>query len=304
MSVIKNENIDGVLPMVLDYQQNPSKAKLNEVIESLAPYIRNYPQFAFRKNDDDIKSDFFLYILERFDGFLVKYDHSLSNFSTYLSIKLKNHFLNYLRREQSRNKLTVYSYEIDSLSETIFNEDEHSWKTSEEEKIDVHTEKLEKEIFADSQKNSFRYLCVKLYFFDFFKEEDFLLLKEHTKKTYSVLLSEINNFAEEIARKKRNKLKYEFRLNKIHYKIIKISDEIKNTPTENVEKIEELQKKLNSRRDEVLIRYNSVSVRPTMRAVADILSADVSKVQNVINYFKSGIKKRDPRGFNLGLEEF
>ena len=117
--------------------------------------------------------------------------------------------------------MTVYSYEIDSLSETIFNEDEHSWKTSEEEKIDVHTEKLEKEIFADSQKNSFRYLCVKLYFFDFFKEEDFLLLKEYTKKTYSVLLSEINNFAEEIARKKRNKLKYEFRLNKIHYKINK-----------------------------------------------------------------------------------
>lgn len=293
--MIKNETIDDVTSLIIDYQLSPEEEKLNIIIEKIAPYIRNYPQFAFRKSDEDIKSDFFLYVYERFDGFLKKYDPKLSKFSTYLSIKLKNHFLNFLRREKSMNKIEVVSYEVDSVSEVIFQESENVWKVSERQKLNNKASEIERDFF-NSKKNPFRYICTKLYYFDFFNEEDFLLLKKLTKKKYSEILSEINQFAEDIAKRKRNKLKYEFRLNKVHHKMMTISKKIESLSKES-EKGEqrELQKKLNVKKNEILRKYNSISTRPTMRSVAKILSVDTSKVQNVINYFKSSVKKRDYR---------
>lgn len=60
------------------------------ILTEISPFIRNYPGFVWGCRDEDLKSDFYLYVLERLDVILRHYDETKCRFVTYLSVCLRH----------------------------------------------------------------------------------------------------------------------------------------------------------------------------------------------------------------------
>ncbi len=316
------ERLEEVVPYIIAYQQlkyeRADTTKLSSeiqryleqfdsgslfrlIITKVEPYIRNYPQLAFRKTNEDLKSDFFVYIYERFEGILEKFDNNLGKFSIYLSIKLKNYFLNYIRRAKVMNKIKSINYEIDTASEAIFKDSYNLELNVSEREIYVEEKSREKSLLDNLKREPFRYLCIKLYFFDLFTEKDFSMLMSYLKvneQTISIVKKNIDALSEEVHRKRLVKIYYENCLNKTHYQNMLRSESLRDLKLVNRDKgtIKELVEKhesISKRRSALLQKYYAVNIFPSMKAIACVLQTEATKVSNIINYYKQYLNKKD-----------
>ncbi len=294
--------LEDVVPIVVEYQKRHADGKdveglMNLIMIQLRPYITNYPHFAFRKNDEDLKSDFFIYIYERFESVVRKYDPALGKFSTYLSIKLKHHFFNYMRRLKSRNKIRVSTYTLDSTIETVSrDEDDVLLKVAENESY-MNEKKIKKDLFKEVEGDLFRFLCIKLYYIDFFEDDDFsklvLYLDFKSEKLKDSLHDEVSNLQDEIFKKKKTKLYYELCLNKIYQQRLERQNKIISLDNQaDLAELLEKQKKVSDRKESLLNRYHAVNIFPSMKSVADIMRSEPNKISNVINYYKKYLKRK------------
>ncbi|BBM89181.1 hypothetical protein COTS27_00875 [Spirochaetota bacterium] len=301
--IVRNEDDpDKISPAHLEISKQFDRASLLKlIITKVEPYIRNYPQIAFRKTNEDLKSDFFVYIYERFENILDKYDHNLGKFSTYLSIKLKNYFLNYVRRVKMMNKIKLINYEITPSTENIF-KDRYNLELNVAEREEyIGEKKKETSLLINLKKDPFRYLCIKLYFFELFTKNDFIMLVNYlgvAQADYPSVHKDISELSEEVHRKKLVKIYYENCLNKTYYQNMVREEEIRDIVTvdkhkDTLSEIMAKQKRINDRRGVLLQKYYTINIFPSMKAIAKVLRTEATKVSNIINYYKQYLSKKD-----------
>ena len=281
---------------IIDYQNDQDPKKLDNILNGICQYIKYYPQIAFRKNDEDLQSEFFMYIMERFNDIVLKYNPESSKFSTYLSIRLKSHFLNYLKREKNKRNFDILP---SSDKEFLFEnkdkiyEQEYMQVAESEGNYEVYNvEDISTNFFNNLKHDTLKYLALKLYYVDFFDSNDLNLLKDYLKHdNYKNIFQKFTNFLEETQNKKAVKLCYEEKLNKLHYDLMQIENKIEKGEISQ-EEAEQLIEKISIKKTKSLSKYHSIKVSPSIKAIANILETDITKISNIINYYKNSIKKK------------
>lgn len=283
--------LNGLANQIIDYHQKQDYNLLQLLWEQVSEYVRFYPTLAFRERDDDRLSDFYLYIFERRESLFNKYNPSLAVFSTYLSIRLRTYYLNFIAQEKIHQKIKITYADkeeifAESKDEALALRDDF---TEDKNLLDV------KIIFPDSQNDTLKYLVIKLYYFDFFSEDDFLLLKSFTGKNYMSLLKMINDLKNKLFEKVSNQLKIDEKINKVYFEILSFQEKKSNTLL--VEEKITMEKEINLRRKNLLEKYKKISVFPPFKIIAEILSQSEVKVANLIVYYKKTLEKTLKKNF-------
>ncbi len=294
----KKTNLAMIGDDVVAYQITKSPELKKKITNALSPYFKYYPKMSFRIFDEDLLSDFYLYVLERIDRILEKYQQQLSQFMTYLSLRLRTYWFNFVKHKKMNEKILL-SYPLndenlikDPTENTLTFSDNQEEKTSQHDTFKYFFPFVKKLIHSKDKTGmaTFRYLVLKLLFFDFFNADDFIVLKNYLKRPYGQVLVKINQFQIALNEKKNQQMKWEIRLNKIFHKMNSLSLNLASLPTD--EKII-LQNKMKKQQEKILDKYYQTKIEPAAKDIARVLEQeDERKINNVINYYKKVASKK------------
>ena len=283
------EKINSLTQKIISYQDKLEPSLLKEILDFISPYIWFYPKLSFRNINEDIASDFYLYIHERFESLILKYQSSMGKFSTYLAIRLQTYFLNFVTQRKNQFK------DIGSLP---LLEDQLVVDTSEDNQTEilgetkVFLEQLEKLKLKDSRK----YLIVKLYYFDWFDEDDFVLLKDVFSNSYSGVLEKLDIMRNHIYDKKNKQLQYENQLNKLYTKNVSykeyFSKEKKSNNDQSNEQLDNSDSKWRTKQKQIMYKYLRIVTYPSFKKIAEATELEEKIITNTINSYKKNLKKR------------
>lgn len=272
------EKINSLTEKILFYQKNLEPSLLKEILDHISPYIWAYPKLSFCNLNEDVASDFYLYIHERFENVLLKYRVTLGKFSTYLSIRLQTYFLNFIG---DRNK------DPKNISHLPLLEEQLILSTENQEEVHVQTQVFLNQLRIYKLKDNKRYLILKLYYFDWFDEDDFILCTKIFSLTYSELLNQLDVLRNHIWKKKQQKFQYETQLNQLytknvnHHSFVKNHSDVQNSP-----------KQWKKIQQNLLDKYLATNCYPAAKVIAEITGCTEYVVSNIINGYKKIIKKQ------------
>ncbi len=275
------------------YQSNRDSKNLDRLWMAISEYVRGYPQLAFRQSDEDVASDFYLYIWERRETLFEKFNPTLGGFRNFLSLRLRSHYLNFLlkkRKSISRDRLS-YSDKEElfreplSLENALGNKNIHS--TILGSLKDVSSESS---FFPDYENNSLNYLVLKLYYLDFFTEDDFIRLKEFTGKKYTELLEGIDQLREEVSEKKRRRLRIDEKLGILYLDLLVCQEQTISESSKGGITLKE--EELSKKRRKVLEDYNRINEFTSFKSIAQVLDIPETKVANTIVYQRKVMEKK------------
>lgn len=287
--------------LVKSFQLTRSEAVRDQILRLVSDYMFHFPAFMFGKRDPDLGSEFYLAALERFDGYLARYDEKAASFHHYLAICLRNLFINLItrRRELQTQSLDaparLASEDALTLGETVLRYEDRSLEG--EENGNEETRKLQR--LFDSVKNEESYLLAKLYHFDLFDDSDFLRLRRHTGKNMGECAAFIEEIMESLRLRKERRAALEYRLTRLYQKILQAQKELdlarqKGDEEELIRKIASLRQK----QSDYLENYRKVRIHPTPRLLAGFFGLSETRVINQLSYFRlSATSRLEKAGF-------
>ena len=249
------------------YLEDPTLTQRKKIVDLITPYVYYFPLYAFSESREDRLSDFYTAFLEKIDKVLEAYKPEFSLFSTFLARALKNAWINFFKKKKQEEILFSGS----ELKEDVLSHLEGHGEGD----MDVVT------LFA-LEKNPFHLLILKLYFFDFFTEDDLLELKTHSGKSYQECLLFLKKIVEEMFDQRARVNFYEQRIQKTHALLLRYRHRGAQDKEREMEKV----------KAEYLARYRAVRVYPSFSSIANFLEVDRIKVSNIVHQFKSRIKKK------------
>lgn len=281
--------------LVKSFQLTRSEAVREKILREVSDYMFHFPSFVFGKHDPDIRSEFYLAALERFDGFLARFDESFASFRHYLSVCLRNLFLNLVmrRRELQTQSLDApiktSGDEVLTLGDTVLRYEDRS--TVEDPAEDDETRTLR--VLFDSVKNEESYLLARLYHFDLFDDSDFLRLRRHTGKNLGECAAFIETVMEFIRERKERRTLLEHRLTRLYQKIVAAQKDLdyarqRGDEEEQIRKIALLRQK----QSDYLDAYQKVRIHPAPRLLADFFGLSEARVVNQLSYFRTSAARR------------
>ena len=266
--------------LLFNYQLGKNPQNKNKIIHLITPYVFNFIDWVYGIKDHDTKSDFYLYIIERFEPLLLGYKREGSLFSTYLSVSLKNYWKKFNRDLKNKYEIEFEDVDVNEYPD---------------EKVSNEEINFTNDIFNEELHNKFNYLILKLVFFDFFNEDDFVHLKELSNKSIPDCLFFLDKLSEEIMEKKKRQNLYESRISRLHQLIIMGQKQI-YLNNDSKDEIKDSEIKINKKQDELLSLYHSVKVCPNYQTIGDFMEIDRVRVSNIINNYKKKIKLKVRHG--------
>lgn len=247
-----------------------------KILAELAFFIRHFPRMAHGERDEDVLSEFYLFFYNNLDRVLNQFDPNKSSFWTFLSRCLSYSWYNFNRQKTE----TIYEdFQQDGVEgHALVSEPIAAFSSAD--KID--------EIFQE-EKDPKKRLILKLYFFDYFNEQDLILLKKIANKSSKKCLQFLDNLMEEILEKKQRYNALESRLTGIQGKIL-AHQRAKLVEANNWNS--EKQKELDDIQDRYIKLYQSVVVHPSFKTIGDFLGLNKIDISNTIHRFKYKVRKQ------------
>ncbi len=283
-----------------------NKNRKEFIIANLSTYIYYFPKLAFRVGDEDLLAEFYLYVFERMDKVLEKFDSKMSGLSTYLGIRLRTYWLNFITHKSKQNQkalvgktISLASDEIASIGGTNSKDDGQDYNSEnyQENILELNEEQLfadtgldalffqyfpfKKKDLTDLEtprtlQSAFKYLVMKLYYFDFFHNDDFILLKEYLGVSYGKALKIIDDFREKLSLK-------QIKQNQGEDKLISIFNRLVQSKEKGQQKYSDLLKQ----QKVILDNYYKVKDEPAVKDIAQVMQEkNARKVWNIIQYQK------------------
>ncbi|MBL8994126.1 MAG: hypothetical protein JNM63_12355 [Spirochaetia bacterium] len=281
--------------LVKTFQLTRGEAVREKILRQVSDYMFHFPAFMFGKRDPDLQSEFYLAALERFDAYLARFDEKAASFNHYLSICLRNLFLNLVmrRREiQTRSldaPMCASSDEVLTLGDTVLRYEDKNFTEGQGE--DEEVQNLRR--LFDSMKSDESYLLARLYHFDLFDDSDFLRLRRHTGKSMGECAAFVEEIMEFIRIRKERRTALEHRLTRLYQKILHAQKELDQARQMGEE--EELIRKMASLRqkqDDYLAEYQKVRIHPAPKLLAGFFGIPETRVINQLSYFRLSAAKR------------
>lgn len=275
------------------YQSNQDSKILDRLWMAISEYVRGYPQLAFRQSDEDVASDFYLYIWERRETLFKKFNPTLGGFRNFLSLRLRSHYLNFLLRKRKLRSRDRLSY---SDKEDLFREPSDLGNVLGDEKVhsitldSLNDVSSKSSFFPDYENNSLNYLVLKLYYLDFFTEDDFVRLKEFTGKKYTELLEGIDQLREEVSEKKRRRLRIDEKLGILYLDLLICQEQTISESSKG--KITPKEEEFSEKQHRVLEDYHRINEFTSFKGIAQVLNIPETKVANTIVYQRKIMEKK------------
>ncbi len=95
------KNYDDINRLLIKIKENKNQKLLKDLIEKVSPLIYNFPRIVFNADIDNC-GEFYIYVIERFNKFIFKYDNNIASFKTWFFILLKSYYINWLKSKSNR----------------------------------------------------------------------------------------------------------------------------------------------------------------------------------------------------------
>lgn len=276
------QKIDDLSKDVIVFQSNQNQDLLQKIADEVSAYIYIYPRLAFKNRDEDTSAGFYLYMQDKFKKIIINYDNIKSKFSSYLSICLQSHFLNYINKKnkEKRKNQNLKLFENYDYTANLSKNTKNQNVLNVEKQLDEGLEENLNIFFKNLSKgDQLKYILFKLFCFDFFDEEDFVLLKKISKKSFGECLKKTQEINDEIHQKKKKKLQYNYKLNEIHYQYLSEIEEKKR-------------KSIRNKKVVILKKYNSIIITPSIKLISETVNIPFNKTNNIITNFKRNLLKK------------
>ncbi|HOJ49807.1 MAG TPA: hypothetical protein PKW55_03245 [Spirochaetota bacterium] len=111
------------------------KRDIKDILEIISDLIINFPKIGFSNFDEDLCSDFYLYVVERLPKIIENYNEKESaTFKTFLFLVLRRHYLNFIKKFKRENFYN--NKKIDEFTlKTVFYEDNSEIKLAAKDVI-------------------------------------------------------------------------------------------------------------------------------------------------------------------------
>lgn len=264
--------------LILQFQKTSDKETLKQIIKGVSDMIYNYPLLVFHKGMDDC-SDFYIYLIERLEKLIKKYNPALSAFNTWFNIVLKSQCINWLnsKANKKKNNNPALSLNNDSIFIELAVTESHN--KNEENYI-----KLTVSEYIDSLKG-FDFLLIKLLYFTIDKK----LLKQlsnYNKRSYEENIKLINKFLNN-----NKKFNIQFQLTKqisiLQYKIFKLKEKFNSNKKE-----ENLKIKIDKHTNELLSLKKTLSRHLEnfdILSIASLLNSNKNEIYYRLNKIKQDL---------------
>ncbi len=196
---------------------NSNKSNWRKLIEELSIMIYNYPRIVFNASEDYC-SEFYIYVIERLQNFILKYNVKKSSFNTWFNIVLKSHYLNWVKINNKGNNFNIISFDykpyassdMDLLNIISYQQ----WKKEEYKDIEKTVDRAIESLAVTDK------VIIKLLYFTVDTE----LLKDISKINKKSVKENFNRYTELLESEEKNIR----RINKLKYKLSKARSEMLN----------------------------------------------------------------------------
>lgn len=258
----------------------------SEIANLVAKYIYNFPQKRFSEGSETC-SEFFLYFFERFDKLLMKYNERECRFTTWLVVVLRNHYLNWVKKNNRHVKMKV-SYIEDFLT--------HNSDEKQEMEISKEDQNKTKEEVLKTINNlpSKVKIALKLHYFDFFEGQDLQEISKIYKKELGILMSKYDHILESVASQYQKENELIDKINSVYSDLLHYQEKIKNQELSLNQENQESDKldKLQNRHQNLVKQYRRFYVSVKNELISDFLGTSLNNVHNLIYRGKILLKQK------------
>lgn len=267
---------------ILKYkEEDEDEVYYSLILEIISPFIYNYPHVVFHASED-ICSDFYEYILLRFKTILNSYTISKAKFTTWLTVVLRNRYINFLRENPGLNN-TEYnvSFEQDlNISDPngsnyhMVIADKKNYNLDPNEEVNVLIDKI------TSILNEKYRVLFHLYYVDFLRVEDIRFLALFFNRSMNEIVKGIDEIKSSIVDKYEKKELTLVKLVKNYRKILESQESGDRITEKNAKKYQE----------NLLNEYRAAKCYPTYESIASFCGFPIGTVSAGIARIKSRIK--------------
>jgi len=151
------------------------KIDFKTVLENLSDFIVNFPKIGFSVFDEDICSDYYVYVLDRLPKIIKDYnENENATFKTFFYLVLRRQYLNFIKQYNKNQDKKEY------INENLCYEDLTNIKITTKEVINILSK-------LDNKSR----LLIKLRFPQFLVSEDFFELSKEFKKEPTFFLERL-----------------------------------------------------------------------------------------------------------------
>jgi len=288
-----NETQSNIDVLARNCQLAPGQHTRDALVAAISQYVIAFPLFVYNMKDYDVRADFYIKFLEKFDYIIKNFDSDKCTFKTYLCTVLKNMYIDFIT---VRQKKTIKTGSLEEMPETP-SPDSRKQNHASQKNYKKNTTDNVQEILS-SVKNRLSYLVIKCYYYDFFTEEDFLLLVKTTDKTCGACMEFLDNLYGSIQEGKKRQMLLSSRINRIYEQILKLqtSGYSREFEYEKPAGSAELQNKqetmLREKQNRYLTAYMGVKEFPEQKIICDFFNLSKDQVNDIIRYFKKNVRDK------------
>jgi hypothetical protein len=232
--------------------------------------------------------DFYTKILEKTEYYFNKYDPKVCTFFTYFTTVLHNAWKNFSGSQKTKY-VSMQPLSNDSVEKSDY--DMRLAYTDTPEKTAIRQEYSEEDTFADVH-DTFTYLVLKCFYFDFFTEDDFVLLKNHTGKSYLDCLEFTEKIMTDLHKRRKKSALAENALTRIYKNLIAVQKRLQYLKVQHtgdaiyLDELHEKEERLKETQAQYIVRYNKIRSHPSYKTIAGFFNVTTKKIANIVQYFK------------------
>lgn len=243
-------------------------------------YIYRFPlqhpllkKFSFHVRED-ISGDFYIKVRFQFTELIKKYlpesGHEISAFIYHCLSRI-------LLRTRSQYLKSQKEICQDHFEHSLKYEDS-GWNPASRREINHYLQQ-----FSDEES----YLLLKLYFFDFFDESDFVRLQQFTARRADDLIEILEDVTETLHQKKQRQLQFEERSARLYNSIV----HLQYSMNEKQDKLANKQiQMLRERQAKYIENYQSVKMHPPTKLLADVFQKEEKVLNDKLRYLKNKLQ--------------
>jgi len=257
-------------------------SKFAIIVEYITPYIYNYPRAVFHVSDDAC-SDFYEYILLNFESILKSYTISKVKFTTWLTIVLRNRYLNFIRKKSNLNNVKrglSFDRILDNGISTNINlymiiPDKKDYSINSDKKVLGNIIDKITSLLNDKYRVLFH-----LYYIDFLREEDIRFLSIFFKRSIKEIIEEIDKIKNSVVSKYEKREIIMDKLAKNYQSILSYQEIGDKNSENNAKKYQEI----------LLNEYRTIKCFPAYESIASFCGFPIGTVSAGIARIKYKIK--------------
>ncbi|MEK6793351.1 MAG: sigma-70 family RNA polymerase sigma factor [Spirochaetota bacterium] len=269
------DNDSSLKDIVLRYQVSRSRDLLAALQMALASYIYHYPRKVFHR-DHDAASVFYLYVFERLETVVLKFEDHGYRFTTWFTAVLRNLYLNHLRTrsdDASDRSLPLSENTADSVHGMPEDIARHECSEQDTRRDNILARLKDRFSVRDS-------LLFQMHFLELFKESIVIPLADHLSLSVHGALSVIE-------RARRTYRKRYLRLLSLQDTYTRICSRVKKEDAPS--------RSLLARKNGLALRMEQIQLTVPFRHIARVFSVTLNLVSKVITKIRSFLRTRTSR---------